>query len=61
MRSGIVGDRVSSPVGTRHERLIEEGLIREGLLIVLDVFDGSEAERRPFGNVPASAVGTPET
>jgi hypothetical protein len=47
--------------GTRHERLIEEGLIREGLLIVLDVLDGSEAERRLFGNVPASAVGTPET
>jgi hypothetical protein len=44
--------------GTRHERLIEEGLIREGLLIVLDVLDGSEAERRLFGNAPASAVGS---
>jgi hypothetical protein len=47
--------------GTRHERLVEEGLLREGLLIVLDVLDGSEAERRLFGNVPASVVGTPET
>jgi hypothetical protein len=43
--------------GTRHKRLIEEGLLPEGLLIVLDVLDGSEAERRLFGKVPASALG----
>jgi hypothetical protein len=43
--------------GTRHERLIEEGLIREGLLIVPDVLDRREAKRQPFGSVPASAVG----
>jgi hypothetical protein len=47
--------------GTRHERLIEEGLLREGLLSMLDALDGSGADRQLFGNVPAFAVGTPET
>jgi len=43
---------------TRHERLIEEGLFWEGLLIVLGALDRSEAERRLFCTVPASAVDT---